>query len=68
MNSTRIAPSDPDRINLGLSSETFGSIDAGRAMRAGLISRNTWIAEAIEEKLARETLGASSAMDGARNG
>lgn len=45
-----------DRFNLRLSTETFGAIDDARAKRAGRVSRNTWIAEAIEEKLAREVV------------
>ncbi|MBV2182416.1 MAG: hypothetical protein KUL86_14450 [Castellaniella sp.] len=44
-----------DRINLRLSSEMFRSIDAARGKRPGNVSRNTWIAEAIEEKIARES-------------
>ncbi len=43
-----------DRINLRLAPETFDSIDAARLARPGNISRNTWITEAVEEKLARE--------------
>jgi len=43
-----------DRLNLRLSAETFAEIDAMRATRAGAVSRNTWITEAVEEKLARE--------------
>ncbi|CAN7634312.1 hypothetical protein LJR225_004899 [Phenylobacterium sp. LjRoot225] len=43
-----------DRINLRLPGETFEAIDAARADRPGAVSRNTWITEAIEEKLARE--------------
>jgi hypothetical protein len=43
-----------DRINLRLPAETFDAIDAARADRPGNISRNTWITEAIEEKLARD--------------
>lgn len=54
MNSTRANISDLDRINLRLSSETFQAIDEARAGRPGRVSRNTWIAEAIEEKLGRE--------------
>ncbi|MGL3821328.1 hypothetical protein [Sphingopyxis sp. R3-92] len=46
---------DLDRINLRLSAETFALIDAARADRLGSVSRNTWITEAIAEKLARET-------------
>lgn len=44
-----------DRINLRVSAETFALIDAARAGRPGNVSRNTWITEAIAEKLARET-------------
>lgn len=43
-----------DRINLRLAAETFEAIDAARLVRPGNISRNTWITEAVEEKLARE--------------
>ena len=43
-----------DRINLRLSAETFGEIDEGCAARPGNVSRNTWITEAVQEKLARE--------------
>jgi hypothetical protein len=32
----------------------FDAIDEARSARPGSVSRNTWIAEAIEEKLARE--------------
>lgn len=43
-----------DRINLRLAAETFASIDVACAARAGNVSRNTWIAEAVQEKLAGE--------------
>ena len=43
-----------DRINLRLPGETFEAVDASRQARPGNISRNTWITEAIEEKLARD--------------
>jgi hypothetical protein len=46
-----------DRINLRLPAETFEAIDAARAGRPGNISRNTWITEAVEEKLARDRAG-----------
>lgn len=45
---------DLDRINLRLSAETFALIDAARADRLGNVSRNTWITEAVAEKLARD--------------
>lgn len=44
-----------DRINLRLSAETFDAIDSSRQARPGNISRNTWISEAIEEKLRRDS-------------
>ena len=43
-----------DRINLRLAGDTFAAIDSDRVARPGNVSRNTWIAEAIEEKLARD--------------
>lgn len=45
---------DLDRINLRLSGETFAQIDVLRADRPGRVSRNTWITEAVEEKIARD--------------
>jgi hypothetical protein len=54
-----------DRINLRLAGQTFSAIDAACATRPGNVSRNTWIAEAIEEKLARERL-TTTANDGER--
>ena len=50
-----------DRINLRLSNETFEAIDAARAERPGHVSRNTWITEAVLDKLAREQGEASPA-------
>lgn len=47
-------PKEKDRINLRLSPEIFAAIDEARADRPGSISRNTWITEAIQEKLSRE--------------
>lgn len=51
---------DLDRVNLRLSGEIFTEIDAARKSRPGNVSRNTWIAEAIAEKLERER-GATTA-------
>ncbi len=45
-----------DRINLRLAAETLGEIGKACDGRPGNISRNTWIAEAIQEKLTREQL------------
>jgi hypothetical protein len=49
-----------DRINLRLTAETFATIDAACAARPGNVSRNTWIAEAVQEKLAREPVTRAS--------
>ena len=49
-----------DRINLRLAADTFAEIDAACAARPGSVSRNTWIAEAVQEKLAREPMAAAS--------
>ena len=43
-----------DRLNLRLAPNVFALIDQACALRLGKMSRNTWIAEAIQEKLARE--------------
>lgn len=43
-----------DRINLRLAADTFAAIDRARLARPGHVSRNTWLSEAVEEKLARE--------------
>jgi hypothetical protein len=54
-----------DRINLRLSAETFEAIDAARGARSGNISRNTWITEAVEEKLARDRAASGQGKGGA---
>ena len=48
-----------DRTSLRLSAETFAQINDACSGRPGNVSRNTWIAEAVEEKLARERTNAS---------
>ncbi|MEH3036163.1 MAG: hypothetical protein PGN23_06685 [Sphingomonas adhaesiva] len=40
--------------SLRIDDEMMTAIDASRAERTGNVSRNTWIAEAIAEKLQRE--------------
>lgn len=45
---------DRSRQNVRLRPEMWEAIDLLRARRPGIVSRNTWIAEAILEKLARE--------------
>ncbi len=58
-----------DRINLRLPAETFDAIDACRTQRTGVVSRNTWLTEAVEEKLARERANyVPQVIDGLRHG
>ena len=52
--STTSTTTPPDRINLRLPADVFAQIDASCAARAGRVSRNTWVAEAVREKLARD--------------
>jgi hypothetical protein len=56
-----------DRINLRLSASAFEAIDARRAARPGNVSRNTWIAEAIDEKLVREDAATRGGADRRRH-
>ena len=56
---------DRSRQNLRLDPCLWAGIDEARMRRSGSISRNTWIAEAIEEKLAREAATIDSARRGA---
>ncbi|RTL79089.1 MAG: hypothetical protein EKK29_22190 [Hyphomicrobiales bacterium] len=45
---------DRSRQSVRLYPEIWEAIDLLRTKRPGVVSRNTWIAEAILEKLARE--------------
>ncbi|MGA0534289.1 hypothetical protein [Hansschlegelia sp. KR7-227] len=44
-----------DRFTLRVADETLAAIDALCAVRPGNVSRNTWITEAVQEKLLRDT-------------
>lgn len=59
---------DLDRINLRLSAPTFAAIHQARAARPGHVSRNTWLTEAVEEKLAREAARLEPETGGRRHG
>jgi hypothetical protein len=45
---------DRSRQNLRLDPDLLATVDLARFRRPGNVSRNTWITEAITEKLARE--------------
>jgi len=53
-NHTSTKLDDRGRQSLRLDPEVWTAIDTARLRRSGSISRNTWITEAIAEKLARE--------------
>jgi hypothetical protein len=53
-NHTSTKLDDRGRQSLRLDPGVWAAIDIARLRRAGSISRNTWITEAIAEKLARE--------------
>lgn len=59
---------DRARQSLRLAPRVWAAIDVARAQRAGNVSRNTWITEAIMEKIAREKTepDMSSSGDGRR--
>jgi hypothetical protein len=48
------------RFTLRAPQFVFSQIDAARRVRPGFVSRNTWILEAITERLQREILGRTS--------
>lgn len=54
MSDSSRVPANIDRINLRLPAQTFSAIDQARGARPGHVSRNTWLTEAVEEKLARD--------------
>jgi hypothetical protein len=43
-----------ERCSLRLPKQVFASIETARAKRPGYLSRNSWIAEAIRDKLRKE--------------
>ena len=53
-----------DRTNLRLPADIFAAIDDACAARPGNVSRNTWIAEAVKEKLARDSGAAALYAEG----
>lgn len=56
-----------ERINLRLSPEVLEAIDAECSRRAGNVSRNTWITEAVTERLLRLTSSSNSQDVGGGN-
>ncbi|WP_241176847.1 hypothetical protein, partial [Serratia marcescens] len=57
-----------ERINLRLSPEVLEAIDAECSRRAGSVSRNTWITEAVTERLARLASSSRPQGTGGANG
>jgi metal-responsive CopG/Arc/MetJ family transcriptional regulator len=52
------------RQSLRLPAEVWTAIDAARSKRAGNVSRNTWITEAILEKITRERVEQAMSRSG----
>ncbi|GAK34335.1 hypothetical protein JCM17846_33240 [Iodidimonas nitroreducens] len=57
---TKAEPKRDDRIrqSIRLAKELWDGIDQARSERPGSISRNTWITEAVLEKLERDVANA----------
>lgn len=55
-----------DRTNLRLGHEALTAIDVARLQRPGKVSRNTWINEAIQEKLTRDGIANDQQKTGKR--
>jgi hypothetical protein len=57
-----------ERTTLRLPREVVEAVDAERSRRAGSVSRNTWITEAVAEKLTRHSSTLRAQSDGVGNG
>lgn len=55
------------RQSLRLPAELCARLDKARAKRAGKVSRNTWILEAVLEKLSRENADDAQSQPGGRD-
>ncbi|MGA3705787.1 ribbon-helix-helix domain-containing protein [Ralstonia nicotianae] len=55
-----------ERITVRLPDDMLAEIDAECSRRIGNVSRNTWILEAVQEKLSRAGSGANKQSDAAR--
>lgn len=64
MRQTAPLHSDRARQNLRIDPALGAAVDRARLKRAGNISRNTWITEAILEKLSRDEPAAFAALEG----
>jgi metal-responsive CopG/Arc/MetJ family transcriptional regulator len=54
---------DEHRINLRLPPEIFEAIDRLRKRAPGKVSRNTWMAQAIQEKIDRDSAASEERDD-----
>jgi metal-responsive CopG/Arc/MetJ family transcriptional regulator len=55
-----------ERITVRLPDDMLAEVDAECSRRVGNVSRNTWILEAVQEKLLRAGGGANKQSDAAR--
>jgi len=56
-----------ERFTVRLPPEMLGAIDTARSRRVGNVSRNTWITEAVQEKLTRGDTTTPSTGGGERH-
>ncbi|WP_228939279.1 ribbon-helix-helix domain-containing protein [Paraburkholderia saeva] len=55
-----------ERVTVRLPDDMLAAVDAECSRRIGNVSRNTWILEAVQEKLSRAGGGANKQSDAAR--
>jgi len=52
-----------ERFTVRLSPQVLAAIDDARDQRAGIVSRNTWITEAVHEKLSKQRASMKAANE-----
>lgn len=60
MKAAKDSRAQTERITVRLPNDMLAAIDAQCARRIGNVSRNTWILEAVQEKLSRASGGANT--------
>lgn len=66
MKAAKDSRAQTERITVRLPDDMLAAIDAECSHRIGNVSRNTWILEAVQEKLSRAAAGANKQSDAAR--
>ncbi|NKA81536.1 CopG family [Ralstonia solanacearum] len=66
MKAAKDSRAQTERITVRLPDDMVAAIDAECSRRIGNVSRNTWILEAVQEKLSRAGSGADKQSNDAR--